>query len=43
VLENTYAPSSQQIDAAIAAAHAERAAPSPGKRAAGSRPGASRA
>lgn len=45
VLEDTYAPSSQQIEAAIAAAHAERAAPSPGSWTAGSRPraGSSRA
>jgi hypothetical protein len=40
VLEDTYAPSRQQLELAIAAVHAERAAPSPGSRAAGSRPGA---
>jgi hypothetical protein len=40
VLEDTYAPSGQQLQAAIAAVHAERAAPSPGSRATGARPGA---
>jgi hypothetical protein len=38
VLEDTYAPSSRQLQAAIAAVLAERATQSPGRPAAGSRP-----
>jgi hypothetical protein len=39
VLDDSYAPSRQQIEAAIGAVHAEREAQSRGRPAAGSRPG----